>query len=381
MEGDMDLERIFTEQRGGLARRLERMTGDAGTAEDLCQETFVRAWRHAPRDAPPAVLHAWLHRTAGNLAVDELRRRARRPAIVSDGLDRALAAPAETEDGAAREALAQLTAHERLVLLLRFSAGLSLREVGELLDISEEAARKRVTRARERFRAALHVLREEPGPLVLLLVREEPPEPYEAWLRGAGARVRTITGDVTEREVLFADALVVSGAYSDVHPRAYGETSRGALRGAPDVRRDWRDMAAIRAALRADVPLIGVCRGHQLLNVLSGGSLYQDLEEVEAPAHAHGAPSHEVRTEGASTVRSLLGPRAEVPTEHHQAVRRLGRGLRVTATSPDGVVESIERTDRRFAVGLQWKPQDDPEKPSSRLLAEALVTTAERRAA
>jgi RNA polymerase sigma factor (sigma-70 family) len=378
----MDLDRIFSEQRGGLARRLERMTGDSATAEDLCQETFVRAWRHAPRDAPPEVLRAWLHRTAGNLGVDELRRRARRPALAADGPGFAEAAPAAAEDGAAREALAALTAHERLVLLLRFEAGLSLRELGELLDISEEAARKRVARARERFRAALEAQREEPGPLVLLLVREEPPAPYEAWLRGAGARVRTVTGaGVTERDVLFADALVVPGAYSDVHPRVYGETSRGALRGTPDVRRDWRDMAAIRAALRADVPLIGVCRGHQLLNIVSGGTLYQDLDEVEAPVHAHRAPSHEVRTAGQSTMRSLVGARAEVPTEHHQAVRRVGRGLRVTATSPDGVVESIERTDRRFAVGLQWKPQNEPDSSSSRMLAEALVTTAERRAA
>src|SRR5215210_4652084 len=378
----MTVERVFAEQEPVLRRRLQRMTGDAQAAEDLCQEVFVRAWRRAPRDVPDEVLRAWLHRTASNLAVDELRRRARRPVAASGPLE-AHPAPDGADDGAAREALAQLAPHDRLVLLLRFEAGLSLRELGELLAISEEAARKRVGRARRRFADALHAVRREPGPLVLLLVREEQPEPYEAWLRGAGARVRVVRGDVTERDVLFADALVVSGSRSDVHPRVYGEAPTPVLHGEPDARRDWRDLAALRAALRADVPLIGVCRGHQLLNVLSGGTLYQDVELAGPSRVAHTAEPHPVSTAAASTVRDLVGRRPSVPSEHHQAVRRLGRSLRIAAVSADGMVESIERTDRRFAVGVQWKPPRAPDEAPSRRLAEALVerATAHRRAA
>jgi RNA polymerase sigma factor (sigma-70 family) len=303
----MTVERVFAEQEAALRRRLQRMTGDRQAAEDLTQEVFVRAWRRAPREVPDAVLRAWLHRTASNLAVDELRRRTRQPLAAVEQLDAAAAEAAD--DGAAREALAQLTPHDRLVLLLRFHAGLSLRELGDLLAISEEAARKRVGRARRRFADALHAVRREPGPLVLLISREERPEPYEAWLRAAGARVRTVEGDVSERDVLFADALVVTGSRSDVHPRVYGEAPTRVLHGEPDARRDWRDLAALRAALRADLPLIGVCRGHQLLNVLSGGTLYQDVELAGPSPVEHTAEPHPVSTAAASTVRGLVGRR------------------------------------------------------------------------
>jgi RNA polymerase sigma factor (sigma-70 family) len=377
----MSLERVFTEQERVLRRRLERMTGDAQAAEDLCQEVFVRAWRRAPRDASEAALRAWLHRTATNLGIDELRRRGRHPVAARDAAAGTVAAPPEAGGDAAGEALAQLGAHDRLVLLLRFEAGLSLRELGAALAISEEAARKRVARARRRFAAALDAVREDPQPLVLLLVREEAHEPYEAWLRRAGAHVRTVTVDVTERDVLFADALVVSGSFSDVHPRVYGERPRGRLHGEPDVRRDWRDLAAMRAALRAGLPFIGICRGHQLLNVLSGGSLFQDLAEEAALSSGHLADAHDVSTSRASAIRELAGPRSAVTSQHHQAIRRLGRGLRIGAVSTDGVVESIERTDQRFALGLQWKPQLDPDAPASRRVAEAFVARAGRRAA
>jgi RNA polymerase sigma factor (sigma-70 family) len=370
----MTVERVFAEQEAALRRRLRRMTGDAQAAEDLTQEVFVRAWRRAPRDVPDAVLRAWLYRTASNLAVDELRRRTRQPLAAVEQLDAAAAEAAD--DGAAREALAQLTPHDRLVLLLRFHAGLSLRELGDLLAISEEAARKRVGRARRRFADALHAVRREPGPLVLLISREERPEPYEAWLSSAGARVRTVDGDVSERDVLFADALVISGSRSDVHPRVYGEAPTPVLHGEPDARRDWRDLAALRAALRADLPLIGICRGHQLLNVLSGGTLYQDVELAGPSRVEHTTEPHPVSTAAASTVRDLVGRRSSVPSEHHQAVRRIGRSLRVAAVSADGMVESIERTDRRFAVGVQWKPPLALGDPASRRLAEALVERA-----
>jgi RNA polymerase sigma factor (sigma-70 family) len=382
----MTFDAILTEQTAALTRRLARIVGDRETAEDLCQEALLRAWRSAPRTASDPVLRAWLHRTATNLALDELRRRKRREHVaLHDGL----AAPPAGAGEAPRDpllagALGQLTAHQRLVLLLRFEAGLSLRELGAVLDISEEAARKRVARARRRFGDLLAAARRDPEPLVLLLVREDAAGPYEAWLRAGGARVRTTTGaGVTERDALFADALVVSGSRSDVHPRVYGERPGPALHGEPDVRNDWRDLAALRAALRADLPVVGICRGHQLLNVLSGGTLVQDLgSERAAPRHPS-AEVHAVRTTGPGAVRAIVGRRSAVPNAHHQAIRRLGRRLRVSAVSDDGVVEGIERTDRRFAVGIQWKPQLVADTAPSRRLAEALVEHARegRRAA
>ena len=363
----MSVEAVFGVERPALLRRLRWMTGDAETAEDICQETFLRAWTRAPRDAPAPVLAAWLRRTATNLALDELRRRARRP---SAGLDE-LAGTA-SDGPAAREALAGLPLPDRAVLALRFQAGLTLRELGSVLAISEEAARKRVVRARARLRAALDAQRADPLPLVLLLVREDEAEPYADWLAAAGARVRVHRDGVRERDVLFADGLVVSGSRSDVHPAVYGEAPGPRLDGTPDVRRDWRDLGALRSALGADLPLLGVCSGHQLLNVASGGTLHQHLRD-DAP---HAGDEHAVHARGRSRIRAALGTRLRVRSDHHQGVRRVGARLRVTATSPDGLVEGIERADRRFAVGVQWRPQVAPDEPANRRLAEALVAAA-----
>ncbi len=87
-----------------------------------------------------------------------------------------------------------------------------------------------------------------------------------------------------------------------------------------------------------------------------------------------------MRTHPGAAMRRLLGRSTYVDSEHHQAIRRLGRGLQATATSPDGMVESIERTDRRFALGLQWHPERDPGGSGDRI-AEALVQAAMDRAA
>ena len=94
----------------------------------------------------------------------------------------------------------------------------------------------------------------------------------------------------------------------------------------------------------------------------------------------HGTGAHPVRTHEGAAMRGLLGRSAYVETEHHQAIRRLGRGLRATATSPDGMVESIERTDRCFALGLQWHPERDPGRAGDNI-AQALVDAAMERAA
>src|SRR6185312_6812485 len=105
-----------------------------------------------------------------------------------------------------------------------------------------------------------------------------------------------------------------------------------------------------------------------------------DVVSDGATAVEHGVGGHPVHTRADATLRSLLGRSAYVESEHHQAIRRLGRGLKATATSPDGMVESIERTDRRFAVGMQWHPERDPGGPGDRI-AEALLDAARERAA
>jgi gamma-glutamyl-gamma-aminobutyrate hydrolase PuuD/DNA-directed RNA polymerase specialized sigma24 family protein len=371
----MTFDAILTEQAAPLTRRLQRMVGDHQTAEDLRQETFVRAWRSAPRDAGPPVLRAWLHRTARNLALDELRRRRRRDHVAfDDAVGGAPCAAPAVDDPRPREALAQLTAHQRLVLLLRFEAGLSLRELAEVLDIGEDAARKRVARARQAFLAAHARLgADDARPTVVLLLGREEPGPYRAWLERAGARVRVLDGDRAGLDLAGADGLVLGGSIPDVHPTLYGERPGPHLHGT-DLTRHLRDLAALRTALASDLPVLGVCSGAQLLNVLHGGDLHQHLPAAGFDGLDH-RDTHDVRTADGTLARRVMGGEPGVVSEHHQAVRRLGNGLRVTSVAPDGLVEALEVPGRRFALGVQWHPERCEDGAGVRL-AEALVEAA-----
>ncbi|MCW2986631.1 MAG: hypothetical protein JWR63_4201 [Conexibacter sp.] len=378
----MTFDAILSEQTGPLTRRLARMVGDRETAEDLRQETLARAWRSGPRGAQAPVVRAWLHRTATNLALDELRRRKRREHVP---LHAGLAADAgggghagdERRDPVLRDALAALSPHQRLVLLLRFEAGLSLREVGELLDLSEEAARKRVARARTAFLDAYkNAGADDVRPTVLLLLGREDPGPYERWLQAAGARVRTLTGAQAGLDLAGADALVLGGSETDVHPSLYGEAVGPHIRDT-DLTRHLRDLAALRHALRTDLPVLGVCSGTQLLNVLHGGTLHQDLPADGWDALDH-RDAHDVATADGTLARRLLGGTPGVVSEHHQAVKTLGRGLDVTSTAPDGLIEALEVPGHRFALGVQWHPERCADGPdgTGRRMADALVEAA-----
>ena len=365
------MEELFTELERPLTRRLQRIVGDRGTAEDLRQEAFARAWMHAPRDADHDHLRAWVHRTARNLAVDHLRRRRVRDWVPFD--EETLGSTPDPDPDArlmAREALDRLTPHERLLLLLRFEGGLSLAEIGGLLDISEDAARKRVARARLVLAAAHRDVTPRERPLILVLAAHiEDPRPYERWIGAAGGQARVLDRDRFERQLTVADGLVLSGSVIDIDPALYGQPNVAA-EGAVDLDVDRRDLAALRAALAQDVPIIGICRGHQLLNIAYGGTLHQDVGGHSAKAQ------HPVDTSVGSVARRVLGRGSEVCSEHHQSVDRIGRGLRVTSVSSDGVVESIEMPQRRFAIGVQWHPEDQEGGLASQRLAEAFVGAA-----
>jgi hypothetical protein len=126
-----------------------------------------------PRDLPADRQAAWLHRTASNLAIDELRRR-RLVEMAPLGERTDTGAPDTDRDLAAREAMGRLTAHERLVLLLRFEAGLTHAEIGALLDVSPEAARKRVVRARRRGGPRRQLHGHRPGDLPRVAADRDP---------------------------------------------------------------------------------------------------------------------------------------------------------------------------------------------------------------
>ncbi|WP_329103823.1 gamma-glutamyl-gamma-aminobutyrate hydrolase family protein [Streptomyces sp. NBC_01439] len=170
------------------------------------------------------------------------------------------------------------------------------------------------------------------------------------------------------------DGLVVAGG-PDLDPVHYG-AARDSRTGAPATVRDHWELALIAAALDADLPLLGICRGMQALNVALGGTLIQHIDgHVDTP----GVMSrHPVRPVPGTRYADLVPEEAQVPTYHHQAVDRLGRGLVVSAHAVDGTVEAIEVPDpERWVLGVQWHPERDTDtRVMSALVEAASVRTA-----
>jgi putative glutamine amidotransferase len=194
------------------------------------------------------------------------------------------------------------------------------------------------------------------------------------WLRRPGVVVYVpCESDAYDEIADDLDGLVLTGGV-DVSPRLYGEEPRRP-EWAGDPRRDAYELGLLRAMLDRDKPVLGICRGHQLLNVAFGGSLHQDLLEdgatqrVHRDAKLYDTNHHGIAIESGSALASLYPgiSRAEVNTVHHQAIRRLGEGLLVDARGEDdGVVEAITSTRHRFVRGIQWHPEfRDPEGPAS----------------
>ncbi|WP_051712419.1 gamma-glutamyl-gamma-aminobutyrate hydrolase family protein [Spirillospora albida] len=170
------------------------------------------------------------------------------------------------------------------------------------------------------------------------------------------------------------DGIVLAGG-GDLDPELYG-AERHPETGPPQPRRDRFELALVRAAIAADVPFLAICRGMQALNVARGGTLVQHLPEVVG--HDGHAPSpgrfaaHPVRIGATSLTGKILGEAADVPTYHHQAVGRLGKGLVAVAWADDQVVEAVELQGHRFAVGVQWHPEEgDDGRLFEALVAEA----------
>ncbi len=158
------------------------------------------------------------------------------------------------------------------------------------------------------------------------------------------------------------DGLVVTGGAFDVPPELYGEPRRkqcGPLK--PERTAFEKDL--LEAALAARMPVLGVCGGMQLMNVVRGGTLYQDLaadaglsgHEQRAPKDV---PSHEAAIVPGTHLAALVGAETvRVNSTHHQAVKDPGAGVLVSARAPDGVVEAVELPDLPFAIGVQWHPE------------------------
>jgi gamma-glutamyl-gamma-aminobutyrate hydrolase PuuD len=207
------------------------------------------------------------------------------------------------------------------------------------------------------------------------------PVPYVDCVAAVGGRPLLLPpcdgpggADVSAADVVSVlDALVLVGG-GDLDPAWYGADLDPATSGVSR-QRDEGELALLAAALDADLPVLAICRGMQVLNVHLGGSLIQHLPDVvghdgHRPAAGCFGPT-DVHIEPGSILSKILGQSVTVPCSHHQAVDGVGTGLVVTAAAGDGVIEGLELSSASFVVGVEWHPEEDGDLR----LFEALLRT------
>ena len=180
--------------------------------------------------------------------------------------------------------------------------------------------------------------------------------------------------------------LLLSGG-PDLDPVAYGAPGHAML-GPTEPALDAFEVALARAADRRGIPMLGICRGAQALNVARGGTLHQHLPEITDGTIAHRQATsgrltcHDVRIDPASLLGKIVGPgRLAVNSFHHQAIDRLGRGLRAVAWASDGTVEAVEAPGRPLVLGVQWHAETLVARRRHRALFRRLVAASRAHAA
>ena len=212
----------------------------------------------------------------------------------------------------------------------------------------------------------------------------------ESIRRAGGEPVEVVPGTETPEQILArVDGLMLTGG-GDVDPALYGEVANTTFQAAEDGR-DAFEIALSRAAVASGIPFLAICRGMQVLNVAMGGTLVQDIPSEVTGALEHSVPeprfaiAHEVWVSKGSQLSTLLadhmedGETVHVNSRHHQAVKRVANGFEITATSPDGVAEAMERADLPFCVAVQWHPENFWRTGEFRELFQGLVQAANGR--
>lgn len=168
--------------------------------------------------------------------------------------------------------------------------------------------------------------------------------------------------EATREMVEKVDGIILSGGH-DVNPYYYGEDPMLKI-GELFPERDVFDMELYKTAIELKEPIFGICRGYQIINVINGGTLYQDLsyadfvkikhDQVDNPTQA----THFVELEEGTFLKNILGEKYKVNSFHHQILKDVAPGFKVVAKSSDGVIESIEKiTEDSFVIGVQWHPE------------------------
>jgi len=195
-------------------------------------------------------------------------------------------------------------------------------------------------------------------------------EPYVAALRSAGLDAEVVLCERAPVGLARYAGLVFAGG-SDLDPACYGEVLNGTEETQPE--RDAMELRFLAEARERDLPVFGICRGLQLINVGYGGTLHQHVE-----GHARPKPAPALRhavgiREGSLLHRAVGSTHYEVISRHHQAVKSPAARLLVTARAEDGTVEAMEDSTRRFLLAVQWHPEDNQECAEDRRLFAAFA--------
>jgi putative glutamine amidotransferase len=181
------------------------------------------------------------------------------------------------------------------------------------------------------------------------------------------------------------DGFLLAGG-EDCDPAAYGEERHPTVTDPMDPRRQENDLSLAEAARSHNVPMLGICLGLQVMNVAAGGTLIQDIDsqhdtEIQHASIPEDRARHDVIIEQGTQLASVL-PAGEynVNSSHHQAIRKVGEGLRVTAHAPDGIVEGLEDPRHPFYLGVQWHPEDMTGETSASELFAAFIEAARQHA-
>jgi putative glutamine amidotransferase len=212
----------------------------------------------------------------------------------------------------------------------------------------------------------------------------------ESVRRAGGDPVEVAAGGESPESILArVDGIMLTGG-GDVDPMLYVEAPHATVQPS-ETGRDAFEIALTRAAIAAGMPFLAICRGMQLLNVATGGTLIQDIPSEVPGALEHAVPeprahvAHEVWVSKDSRLSALLadhmedGETCHVNSRHHQSVAKVAPGFVVTATSPDGVIEAMEKPGAAFCIGVQWHPENFWRTGEFRSLFEGFVQAANAR--
>lgn len=224
-------------------------------------------------------------------------------------------------------------------------------------------------------------------PLIAIAQNRRTSDYVESVRRAGGEPIEVgADGELPKHILARVDGIMLTGG-GDVDPEAYGE-ARHATFVAAESGRDAFELDLARAAVASGIPLLAICRGMQVLNVAMGGTLIQDIPSQVPGALPHSVPeprfsiAHEVWVARHSRLSALLadhmedGETCHVNSRHHQSVQRVADGFETTATSPDGVIEAMEKPGAVFCVAVQWHPENFWRTGEFRSLFEGLIEAA-----